>query len=401
MKRIAHIVFCGLVASQVTGCGQDPYRDQPDNVKNARGPLGKVGEPPVTPDDLVMDSSSPRYNFTESKPGTVQLVAKALRPGTEFSVFIENLDSFPGAAFDAKTLIFTWTPPIGFIRVGKMMDMNLQATMVTNKSEGTVRMSRSLFVPLSVSKFEPVPEIVSVEGFGEELVYSGETRTFTVNVRDPSASESSEGMPRVKLVPQPNMAFGIAHYIGAQSSPTRDPADPTIWHVPMKLDLSSITNSRAAIEYNFGILVQSQSGKISKEFPFKIKVVNKVSSPKVSFSSSEYFVIAIGKTSQVSFSAFDANGDGAVSVEIKGMEALPGVSSSTCKNTADHFVLCSISWNPDPAQAAGKAFKVPVQVTNTPSWAPNPVVETYDLELRVEAASVTGLIEAPRERKRP
>lgn len=401
MKRIARIVFCGLFLSQVIGCGQDPYRDQPENVKNARGPLGKVGEPSVTADDLIMDSSSPRYNFTESKPGAAQLVAKALRPGTKFTVFIENLDSFPGATFDANTLVFNWTPPIGFVRVGKILDMNLQATMVTDKMAGTVRMSRSLSVPLSVSKFEPVPEIVSVDGFGEELVYSGETRDFTIQVRDPSASETNEGIPRVKLVPRGGSPFGVAHYINVQSTPNRDAADPSIWHIRMKLDLSNITNSRAAIDYEFGFIVQSQSGKVSKEFPFKIKVVNRVGAPKVSFAVGQYFTIPVGRMSMFGFTAFDTTGDGKVSVEIKGLDLLPGVSASTCNNRGDSFVVCEINWNPDPSQTTGKAFKLEVQVTNTPSWAPNPVVATYELELRVESTNVKGGSQTSAERKTP
>ncbi len=381
------ILVWGMLVGSLVGCGQDPYRDQPENVKNAQGRVIKKAEPPIGERDLMIDSSSALYNFTESKTGTIQLVAKSFRPGVTFSVFVENMEAFPGATFDPATLLFTWTPSIGFIRSGRSIEMALKATLVTDKGDGGARMSTSHIVRVAVAKYDAIPEILSVDNFGDEVVYSGETRSFRVRVRDEGATETPEGTPIVKLLPAGTGQFGIAHYISSSDKPVRDSTDPSIWEIPMTLDLRSITNSRAAIEYNFGFVAMSGTGLASRAYPFKIKVVNRVGRPQVSFSSRVYFTATAGRTRDISFSAFDANGDGTISAEVKGLEELPGTSAVTCENKAEHFSLCTLTWNPS-LDSVGKEFTLQVDAVNRPSWLNEEIRESYSLNLKVEAPAV-------------
>src|SRR5262245_32236147 len=115
MLMLRPIVGVVLISGVLFGCGQDPYKDKPDNIKNARPPQMQKSIPEVSDKDLVIDSPSPRYNLRETREVKIQLVAKVLRPDLSATVVIENLEEFPGATFDAATTTFTWTPPVGFI----------------------------------------------------------------------------------------------------------------------------------------------------------------------------------------------------------------------------------------------------------------------------------------------
>ena len=350
---------------------QDPLANQDDAIKKAVKPgqdKAKINKP-VESDALRIDSDD-FFSFKEGVDSGAKLIlARLLTPvegqpakaGVDFDLSIKNLQDFPGATFDPLTGNFAWVPPQGTVDNGMMRETQLIVEVYTR---ATPILTRSKKINIFVTRDASDPEIVSISGLSGRL-HEGDLTEFTITVKDPDSVNNDAGRPRLLIVSgtagKSNIAQWVAQSSTAQTNPVQDPTDPNKWVYTMRLDLrdAEVTNDEG--NYDFGVIVVNRSGLTSSPMKQSVRIATSVRKPQITWRDA--IEIVSGQPNTTNFTAFDPQGEGAVSVLFNNCP-----TGATCNCYQPSYgrgsAQCSVSWKPS-ATTRTSDYTLSLTVTNT------------------------------------
>jgi|GEM_PF-2870730 len=392
-RALAAIALLAIFA----GCSlhQDPYADQPEEVKNA-GPMTPV-EKTKSPD--AMSPSSLRIQFqpedslefkegVESKvtiKGSVMMDVNGHDPvlGQDYQLSIDNIADFPGASWDASTGEFKWTPTVGYVQSEYTRNVHLNVTLRT--FFGTKLTAQKSIIGV-ITRAELDPTIESIDDLTMNPVKEGEVRDFKVVVRDPHADDrSADTKPRLTIVSDGSGASSASNLIYCAgykgcTDPEKDPNDPQRYTFKLRADLQNkeVTLNRSTL--SFGVMATSRFGEASAVKKANIVIVSQIQDPQISWSAGDAIQVVAGRENTVNFTVFDPGSDGQLSVSFDTRCDLTLGPNATCScqtlgRLGTTTQLCTISWAV-PAQPLQTDFQLQFsshnqsrdgsQVKNTP-----------------------------------
>lgn len=342
------------------GLKQDPYADQPDNVKNA-GPLApkpKEAPPTSVRSDYLLIQSPDSLEFKEGEElrttikGVVLTDVNGHKPvlGVDYEFSIENMSDFPRASFDPTTGEFKWAPRPGFVDKAYTRNVHIDATLTT-KGADPLKTSKTIIGVITRTEVDPT--IVSIDDLKTTPTKEGETRDFKVTVRDPHGdAKSANTKPRLSILSVDSGMASAAGYIYCKgnngcSDPSVDPTDSTLFTFNLTLDLQGkeITKNQALL--SFGVVATSRFGEASAVTKASVSVITNVNDTEMSWSDAQPINVVAGQQNTVNFTVYDPVGDGNITAtfvtrcdQVLGTDAV-----CECKSQAGSAAqLCTISW---------------------------------------------------------
>jgi hypothetical protein len=385
-------VFGSLTFSAILGLSQgcsfqqDPLATQPEEIRNGVAPETKTEEPP-RPDDpsaLRIDTND-FYRVREGQLTEIQLSGRVtIGRQTKFTLDVDNLDKFPGAAFDPSTNVFSWTPPTDFV-AGDEYTRSLTMDVILTAETNPVRTTKKQ-VLIFVDRVEANPKIVEVRSdFANQFVREGERAKFFVTVEDPDGVDRDDLRPRLLAVPAKatrDVAAAVvmvpADEAQGGTNPKLDPNNNRRWIYEMMLDLRGREVTVREEEFTFGLIALSRFGRSSSPDTQTLRVRTAVNTPAVSWF--DPIRLVIGQENLAQFSVYEPAGQGQVRVEFVRFthtspdgatqfgtydrcDQLPGTASCVCRPQArSGAVFCSIRWKPKADVKPGR-LRAEYQVT--------------------------------------
>jgi hypothetical protein len=357
------------VAALGTGCSmnQDPYANQPDEVKNA-GPMDQA--PKEKHSDALSSAylriqAEDSYEFREGQEtkltikGAVLADANGHTPvlGQDYQLTIDNMTDFPGATFDANTGEFKWTPKAGYVDTEYTKNVHIQVTLAT-LFKPILQTQKNIIGIITRTGIDPTVE--SIDDLTNPATKEGDTRDFRVWVRDPHASDkSADTKPRLAIVADGYGSTSAANLIYCVSSnctnPDKDPNDPQRYSFKMRLDLTGkeITKADTAT-LTFGVMAISRFGETSPVKRANVVVRSKIQNPEISWSVNDPIEVVAGRQNLINFTVYDPNSEGQLTVNFDTAcnLTLGPTATCSCSNLArvgTSAQLCKIVWDVPPS----------------------------------------------------
>jgi hypothetical protein len=337
-------------------CKQDPLADKTEEVQNSQPPSTKpTPTPPLPISQEALRIDAPDYaSFKEGLTTELKVSGRVLQPiegqdpvmGTHFEVTVDNLEDFPEATFDAATGSFKWTPPLHFVTGESTRNMRLELTIATKLGP---KLAYSRAIPAFVTRAESDPEVVEIKGLEDGFIREGETRKFTVTVKDPDAMDADKMRPRLMAISACGSCSDGGQLMKSEDSwqtePKVDPADPSLWTFEMKIDTEDRELSTSETSYTLNLVTVSRFGRSSAPKDARFKVRTRIREPQISWNNQSVEMVA-GIENMTSFSVYDPLKEGQLAVNIARCDLkLPGANCS-CTNQANDSSqqLCTIRW---------------------------------------------------------
>lgn len=401
-KLISRSFWAGLfvMTALTAGCSanfnQDPLANQPGLNPQPPGRDERKPNKPIPSEALRIDSDQ-YFSFKEATPSEPRTITGHLlipageeeaQVGVDFNLSIANLDEFPGATFDQMTGKFAWTPPIGTVDRATTREMFLEVEMTTT---GSTKLFTNKKIAIYITRAENDPEIVSVDGLTGRI-REGESRDFTVSVKDPDAVDRDGGRPRVLVVASANGKNNAAQMVSmvtssSQPNPTKDPADASKWIFRMRLETTDqeITVSQATL--SFGVIAISRHGKMSAPKTTDVQFITGLTPPRMSWK--EVIEIPSGQPAVVNFTVFDPKFEGRMTATFTRC-AGPGavckcVPQSTWNSSS---VICTVTWTPPTISwPSSGTFYVELTAVNSSPVSSDPQNQTQKLSGTIRVVS--------------
>ncbi len=373
LRNAAVGALVALATACQGGLKQDPLAGQPEHIRQGVPPeLDKKPEParPVQQESLRIDTQE-FYDFRESEEGSVVLQGRALTPGVEYELIVENLQDFPGATLepvDPKNpmagLTFKWTPAADFSALEFTRRLRLSVVLATTNTP--VRLAVRKQITVLVTRRSNVPEIVSVEDLSVDPIREGEQRRFKIVVRDLDGFDAPEGRPAVVFVANRLNRADISPLIALDSIQpvSQDPNDKSQWIYQAWVDARGREITRDEGKFSFAIQAISRFGAPSAHKHVNVLVRTSVREPVLSWKTP--VAVFAGEEVIFNFQVFDPNFEGRVSVNfLDRPEQALGQAAWDCppvENPAEPLI-CTIRWKV-PQNPARTTFDVPMELRN-------------------------------------
>ena len=390
------LVMSAVLSACNTNFNQDPLANQ--SGLNPVPPGGEQRKPnkPVPSEALRIDSDQ-YFSFKEGVPSDPRAITGHLlipagedeaQVGVDFNLAIANIDEFPGATFDQISGKFAWTPPIGTVDRATTREMFLDVEMTTT---GSTKLFTNKKIPIYITRAENDPEVVSVDGLTGRI-REGESRDFTITVKDPDSVDRDGGRPRVLVVASANGKNNAAQMVttnvnGSQPNPSKDPADATKWIFRMRLETTDqeITVSQSTL--SFGVIAVSRHGKMSAPKTTDVQFITGLTAPRMSWK--EVIEIPSGQPAVINFTVFDPKFEGRLTASVTRC-AGPGavckcVPQSTWNSSS---VICTLTWTPPTISwPSSGTFYVDVTAVNSSPVSSDPQKQTQNLTGTIRVVS--------------
>lgn len=367
----AWTVLAGALAGCSGGLNQDPYANQPDEVKNA-GPMDP--KPKEKKGDALSSAylriqSEDSYEFREGVETKVTIKGAVLADvnghepilGQDYQLTIDNMTDFPGASFDAMSGEFKWTPKPGYVSEEYTRNVHIEATLTT-LFQPILQTKKSIVGVITRASIDPTVE--SVDDLTSAPTKEGETRDFRVWVRDPHASDKSpDTKPRLAIVSDGAGSSSAANLIycvgtGGCTNPDKDPNDPQRFGFKLRLDLTNKEITKDTTTLSFGVIAISRFGETSAVRSQKVVVKSKLQDPEISWSTADSINVVAGKENLVNFTVYDPGSEGTLTINFDSRCDLVLGPTAVCSCTTQgrpgtSSQLCTISWAvpPQPLQS--------------------------------------------------
>ncbi len=364
-KVAAILAFAAaLGASCSNGLKQDPYANQPDEVKNA-GPMDpkpkeKKGDA-LSSAYLRIQTASDSVEFREGVESKITIKGAVLADvngrepvlGQDYQLTIDNIADFPGASWDATTGEFKWTPKPGYVQDEYTRNVHIEVTLAT-LFKPILQTQKSIIGVITRAEMEPSVE--SIEDLTNPGVREGETRDFKVVVRDPHASDkSADTKPRLSIVSDgagSASAAGLVTCLGTQgcSNPEKDPNDPQRYTFKLRVDLTGQEITKDTKTLSFSVMAISRFGETSAPKKANLLVKTKLNDPEISWSAADPIEVVAGRQNLVNFTVFDSGSDSQLTVNFDTACNLVLGPTATCSCTTlgrpgTGPQLCKIIWD--------------------------------------------------------
>lgn len=362
VKTLALAAVLAAFAGCTNGLNQDPYANQPDEVRKA-GPMDpKPKEKPhdaLSSEYLRINADPESLEFVEGAQGKAKIIGAVLGDvnghdpvlGQDYELAIDNIGEFPGASFDASTGEFKWSPQPGFVDANYTRNIHLTVTLTT-KTSPILRTQKTILGVITRSSQQPT--IVSIDDLTSNPVKEGDTRDFKVVVRDPHAdAKSADGKPRLSIVADQAgkaSASNLIYCLGGKgcSDPTQDPSDPSLYTFKMRVDLQNKEVTKNKSSLSFGVMATSRFGEASAVREGTVAIVTTLQDPTISWSSGDAVNVVAGRENVVNFVISDMTSDSNLTINFDTRCDLVLGTTATCGCTAlsrdPGTQLCTITW---------------------------------------------------------
>ncbi|MNK89389.1 hypothetical protein D3C87_1093980 [compost metagenome] len=315
-------LFIALIASilLVTACStqQDPLADASDEVTDGNPPDTNkpIAEKPLDKMNLQIDAPT-LVNAAVGSEVKFNISGRVLVPGVEFMIYIDNLDSFPGATFDSATGDFTWMPTRASIGTQISTEIVLSVTIATIVAPGRVSTSENKNISIVLVNSFTKPTINSVTG--EAVVIGGMSYTYSFKLTNIDAT----GKDDIVIIGQSCGASGrtLTPYINLNPYTVRDQGNGE-YTGELTMDLYQAANLTAGT-YCFAISAITAQGKVSDIYKQNVTYEPRI---ERSVSTLKEINLTVGEVQKVSFSIYDPQGSNLLTVgKVEDISvALPG-----------------------------------------------------------------------------
>jgi hypothetical protein len=347
---IYFLIFSTFV---ISGCEQDPMKNQPDYVKNAVPGVQKPAvEKPAAlkPEEMMIRiiEDGP-YKFVEEVETKLTFEAKVLRGKFNSGLTFINAAEFPGATFDEATGVFTWKPPRGSTegKVGITKEVLLEMWADDDESD-SISYSRQKPFTITIERAESIPEIISIDNLKNgDNVRENQSRNFTVTVKDLDARDMEGMKPQLFIASSIYTSRNMAEYITIVGQPERDRNNPNNWKFFLQINLKEVddfTDSKTAAD--FQLFVMSRFGIRSVTKPLSVFVLNDIQQATTTLNSN-VIQIKEGVEFEYSFSIFEPRFSGLISAnwDQAALDNIPGAKTLSCVRSTNKTILdCRLKW---------------------------------------------------------
>jgi hypothetical protein len=376
-------LFIALIASLllVTACStdQDPLKGASDQVAHGNKPdtHKPIAEKPLDKMNLQIDAPS-LVNAAVGMEVKFNIAGRVLVPGVEFVLYIDNLDTFPGATFDPATGDFSWTPTKEAIGRQISTEMTLSVTIATVVAPGRVSTSENKSISIVLVNSFTKPTINSVTG--ESAVIGGLAYTYSFKLTNVDAS----GKDDITIIGQSCGSSGrtLTPYITLNQFSVRDLGNGQ-YSGELSMDLYQASNLTAGT-YCFAIAAVTSQGKVSDIYKQTVTYDPRI---ERSVSTLKEINLVVGEVQKVSFSVYDPQGANVLSItKIDDISvALPG-STFTCALDNSNKSLIHCDALIDARTAVAGTTKSSVEVGSTSRNTRQSTSAKHTLTVNVKAA---------------
>lgn len=383
MKLVIALIASALLISSCS-FQQNPLDGAADEIVNGNLPDTNkpIAEKPLDKMNLQIDAPS-LVNAAVGTPVKFNIAGRVLVPGVEFMLYIDNMDSFPGATFDPVTGDFSWTPTKESIGTQISTQINLSITIATVVAPGRVSTSENKNVTIVlVNSFEK-PTINSLSG--EDSVIGGMSYTYTFALTDKDAV----GKDAINIIGQPcgTSARSLTAYFNLVRYTVKDLGNGNFTG-ELTMDLYNATNLTAG-QYCVGLAAVTSQGKVSDIYKMTLNYEARLQKA-LSTLSTKPITMTVGDVQKLSFSIYDPSGLGIMSVnKVEDLSlGLPGSTISCVVDSGNRSVVnCEMLL--DARTAVPGTVRSKIEVTTTGSVrAKQTLVSTHNINVIVKAAAL-------------
>jgi len=396
------MVFTFLALSLVLGaCGgnknpfgsSDPFKDQPDDVKNGMlKPLPQAPqEKPIGKDVFVIDGEgfAEHIVLEQNANREVTLTARSFFDHSLFHLEISNLSDFKGATVtstdgdsDAQqpaTIKFKWTPGAeAVVEPVTVYTMNMLVYTTNLKNVYSYQKSFTVFVYRADYS---APEIMNIQKVVLPLK-EGKSATFKVDVRDRDGLYYPiESRPTLMFMPK-YIYYGanVSQYMSVDTV-TQDPVDPSVFHFTVDVDLTNAEITNSSVTASFYVSAKSRFDKVSQPAASDMKVFTSLSKAMTTAPAAMSF--KKGAVNHYEFQVFDPKSEGIVKMNpMYDCSSMPGSICSCSQDTNDvSIVRCVIDWTPAANYPLGTAAQLTYGSTTTNSSTADTEVVTQTFNI--------------------
>lgn len=314
-----------LATVLIVACKQDPLADASESVKRNNPPHSEKLEVPKAFPKEALQIHAPQivdaYAGSELK---IEIEAQVMVEAAEFSLQVHNLESFPGAQFDAATGIFTWRPEKAFLGGQAYIKIPLKVSLYLAPGPKHVASREEKEIMVVVFNDFAKPVIQSLKG--PETVIGGKSYSFEFSVFDIEARNKSE----VTVHPwdcADNFHRSASTLSKVKETLRADSQTPGLYHGELVLNLTQaqgLTRNR----YCVGIIAISSQGKMSELSSRSFSVEPAIRRTVMSMDRTP--VLELNQTTRFYFTVYDPSGLGTLELIHKDdiSAQLPGSSWS-------------------------------------------------------------------------
>lgn len=343
MKNIKYFLSAVFVIATLAGCGskwqQDPLSDKDGAFKNGQQkPTLPESPKPISSESVRLDTVD-QYTFREGTPGEITMSARVLEAGYTPTIFIDNMNDFPGAAFNTSTGKFTWTPPMGTVNGDQGLEEKrpLSVHVVGNNPNGKV-LSGTFKVDLRIGKQVNTPEIFSVSKTSATM-REGDMMTVQVKVRDKDAGSSAASYPNLQVLPITGYG-NISQYVTiTQVLATGN--NEFVINLSVDLSDAELTKSRDRFGFMLKAISRFQQASTAQN------VLIDVATSFAPLQSTWFDVLSVpvGVKTNFQFMIFDPKDETFVGTPT--FTNVPNGATITCNGVSVTRQFCTFSWSPD------------------------------------------------------
>lgn len=378
-------LFIALIASLllVTACSteQDPLKDASDEVTDGNPPDTNkpIAEKPLDKMNLQIDAPS-LVNAAVGNEVKFNISGRVLVPGVEFMIYIDNLDSFPGATFDSATGDFTWMPTREAIGTQISTEMILSVTIATVVAPGRVSTSENKIVSIVLVNSFTKPTINTVTG--SDVVIGGMSYVYSFALTNIDAS----GKDEIAIIGQScgNSGRTLTPYVNLVPYTVRDKGNGQ-YTGELTMDLSTAVNLTAGT-YCFAIAAITAQGKVSDIYKQNVTYEPRI---ERSVSTLKEINLTVGDVQKVSFSIYDPQGSNLLTItKIDDISAILPGSTFACSVDSANKSLIHCDALIDARTAIPGFTKASVDVTSATRTNRQSTSARHTLMVNVKAAAL-------------
>lgn len=385
MKNIKFSICIAVIMGTLTGCGGSKWNQDPLAGKDKAFKEGKPA-PTLPQAPKPVESGAVRvytvefYHFSEGEMGKFPIAARILETGYTATIYLENIEDFPGATFDAADGKFSWTPPTG--TVGSGGDLQVERVLkiqVVGEKTGAPILVGSHSVPIKISKPMSEPVILEVSKDSANL-REGQTTTLTVRVRDRDAGAATNTYPDLQI--SALASYGnISPFVTLTRVFSMGNGE-FVFNLTVDLTEAELTKSRD----RFGFQVKAVSHFHRSSKPEKVVVYVVTSFANIQSTWSETIEAPIGVRKDFQFMFFDPKDE--LYLEAPIFKGLPTGANVYCRGINVTRQFCSLIWTPTAATPPGE-IRVRAEVIgkNQDSMDQEEKKQFFDFRVRVPAST--------------
>lgn len=306
---------------------------QQDPLANASGPV-KDGTPPESlkpAPDKPFDKNAMWIDAPNLINGRidslveVRIAGRIMIEGVEFNLSIENLTDFEGATYDAAKGLFSWTPTKVNIHGMIESQLPLRVVMTSVPSAKFPVISREVKVITVMIMNAYTKPIVNSLTIPQASLQAGSNYKILATVEDIDAVTPTE----VLLQPRDCSTYSVKSVSHFLRSPQVNKAmSPGKYNISLDLSLSGAEMIPTG-RYCLAVAAISKFGVVSEVYKQEFVIEAQLKEPKITIA--DVVDININDTSRLTFSIFDPNAGGELSIlRMTDLRfTLPG-SSITC-----------------------------------------------------------------------